>query len=276
MDKKEAVAKLEAGLQSLLNSSNWRSYLSAMNLFHDYSWNNTLLIWAQMPTSTRVAGFNTWKKLGRFVKKGEKGIAILAPLVVKKKDEETILLDESDNEKVLVGFKVVHVFDVSQTEGAPLPEVKINQLEGDGDLYQQMLSICPFPIVESDDLGGANGKIERANQTISILSSLSNAHKAKTLAHEWAHGLLHVTDPTGMKLTREIRELEAESTAFIVCDALGLDTSEYTFGYLADWNGDDAIANLRKSAGRIQQAADQILAMVTPVTEVRTAEVIAS
>ena len=266
MDKKDAVAKLEAGLHNLLQSDNWRSYLSMHKHFHNYSWNNKLLIWVQMPEATRVAGFQTWKKLKRYVNKGAKGIAILAPIITSKDKEDCLPDEEETKEKLLVGFRIVHVFDVSQTSGEPLPDIGIHRLEGNSDIYERMLAVCPFPVQEIEDLNGANGMIEYTSQQISVLASLSSAHKAKTLAHEWAHGLLHVTDPEGKQLSRDVKELEAESTAFIVCDTLGLDTSGYSFGYLVNWNGDDAVDNLKQSLTRIQKAADRILQSL-PVQE---------
>ena len=265
MQTKDALAKLEEGLAQLLSSTEWKTFLQAQRYFHRYSFQNTLLIWAECPHATRVAGFQAWKQLGRVVQKGEKGIAILAPLIKKRSsDEESALEDRDERERrILFGFRVVHVFDVSQTSGEQLPDVLVHRLTGEAESYAHLRAACPFPVTEVDAIdsaGGANGAFYRLEQRIEIRRDLCEAHKAKTLVHEWAHGLLHGHGQDGDRtLSPERRELEAESVAFVVCDALGLDTSGYSFGYLAHWNGEEAIERLRQSGPRIQQAAHRIL-----------------
>jgi antirestriction protein ArdC len=262
-----AVKKIEEGLKNLMSDETWKQYLRMQAKFHKYSFCNTILILAQNPDATYVAGYKAWQKLGRYVKKGEKGIMILAPIIAKPQKQDKPEQEETDNTRRLVGFTTAHVFDVSQTEGKPLPVPKICELaENKPELYRRLLSVVPFPVTEAEDLAGANGYITN-NGRIYILSSLPATHKAKTLIHEWAHGLMHQTQ----YISRKQAELEAESVAFTVCSALGLDTSSYSFGYLATWAKEDAIALLKDSAARIQKTADAILSAVEAVTEVSEA-----
>ncbi|MFD1676087.1 ArdC-like ssDNA-binding domain-containing protein [Alicyclobacillus fodiniaquatilis] len=268
----EALEKLEAGILSLMDSQTWKNYLRFQSKFHSYSFTNSLLIWFQKPGATYVAGFNKWKELGRHIKKGEKGIQIFAPLFRKQRtstDDAELSLDgeptETNNSKpavkMLSGFRIVYVFDVSQTEGEPfeVPNLEVNILHGDCEWYEQLRSVCPFPVTEVsvEVLGGANGDFNRSTNAIRVLESLPELQKAKTLVHEWGHGLLHGKWAELPDI--EKCELEAESVAFVVAQSLGFDTSTYTFGYIAGWNGEDAVERLRKSAIRIQNAADQIL-----------------
>jgi antirestriction protein ArdC len=255
-----AVKKIEEGLKTLLNDETWKQYLRLQAKFHKYSFGNTILILAQKPDATYVAGYKAWQKLGRYVKKGEKGIIILAPIIAKPQQDNK---EEADKTRRLAGFTTAHVFDVSQTEGKPLPEPEICELaENKPELYRRLLSVVPFPVTEGEDLDGANGYLTN-NGRIYILSSLTDTHKAKTLVHEWAHGLLH----QARDISRRQAELEAESVAFSVCSALGLDTSSYSFGYLASWAEEDAMAMLKDSAARIQKTADAILSAVETAAE---------
>ncbi len=259
---KDALQKIEEGVSGLLNSERWMEYLKFQAKFHRYSWANCIFIRAQFPEATYVAGIKTWNELGRYVKKGEKGIAILAPCF-RKKEIET---EEGEKEeiKVLSGFRIVHVFDISQTEGKPLPQAEIAKIiQGETHLYSLLKQICPFRVEEKENLWGANGRF--AGGVVQILASLPTAQKTKTLIHEWAHGILH--GDFAAKFEREQMELEAESVAFSVCHVLGLDTSEYTFGYLAEWAGEDAIKILKQSADRIQKATHQILSDVEAATK---------
>lgn len=254
---KDALQKIEEGVSGLLNSERWMEYLKFQAKFHRYSWANCILIRAQFPEATYVAGIKTWNELGRYVKKGEKGIAILAPCF-RKKEIET---EEGEKEeiKVLSGFRIVHVFDISQTEGKPLPQVEIAKiLQGETELYSLLKQICPFKVEEKDSLNGANGRF--VGGVVQILTSLPTVQKTKTLIHEWAHGILH-GDLTAKFERRQI-ELEAESVAFSVCHVLGLDTSEYSFGYLAGWGGENAVKMLKESADRIQKATHEILSAI--------------
>ena len=275
----QALEVLEQGLKQLLESENWSEFLTIQSKFHSYSFNNTLMILMQQPEASYVAGFGAWKKLGRHVKKGEKGIAIFAPLIGKKERTEekvepsevaeTLQQSEPTTKKVLYGFRLVYVYDISQTEGKPfeIPNVRPTILQGDVGWYNRICEACPFPVQEAEDLGGANGHIlYRPNgHLIEILKSLPEMQKAKTTLHEWSHGLLH---SPGTTITTEVRELEAESTAFVVANALGFDTSEYTFGYVAGWAGEDAVSTLKQCGSRIQRAANQILSVLLPQTNI--------
>ncbi|SDW97747.1 protein of unknown function [Alicyclobacillus hesperidum] len=266
---KAAMERLEQGLETLLNSDEWRKFLQFQAMFHRYSFANTLLIMNQNHDATFVAGYNRWKELGRYVKKGERGIEIFAPLFRKarkanteehdQESEETVEKHNTDKKRALYGYRVVYVFDVSQTDGEPLPSVERPKiLVGESDLYAKLQQACPFPVDEVRSLGGANGEFNLRTHQIEIVHSLPKTHKAKTLIHEWAHGLLHTTGLL-TSANKPWMELEAESTAFVVAHALGLNTSDYSFGYIAGWSGKDALSTLKACGTRIQQAADSIL-----------------
>lgn len=263
--KEDGLKKLEEGIKNLVNSARWKEYLLVQSKFRDYSFNNVMMILLQYPNATQVTGYGTWKKLGRYVKAdapltlfGEKGIRIWAPMTKKETKEDEVTGEEIEK-TIIAGFKLVSVFDISQTDGKPLPEIT-NKLAGESELYQKALNRCPFPVEEVSNLNGANGSFTHTTNSIKILSSLSEAHKLKTLIHEWGHGLLHKRDGKEPLVNKEVRELEAESVAFVVCNALGLDSADYSFGYLASWgNGENAIELIKLSAKRIQQASSTIL-----------------
>ncbi len=256
----EALAKLEAGLEQLVKSDLWLDYLKVQSRFHAYSFNNCLLIAMQCPEATQVAGFNAWKQLGRSVKKGGKAIRILAPLKYKREE-----LDSVTGEVVellgIRGFKAVPVFDLAQTEGEPLPNSQISPLLGcDLGLFEGLRQFSQQRgwSVKVEDLGGPNGVCRFRTHEIVIDPKLSPLHRAKTLAHEIAHSLLH--DPSQYREHRGDMELEAESTAFVVLDYFGLDSGDYSFGYVAHWQQDkDAISKVREVGQRVQAAAKQII-----------------
>lgn len=232
------------------------------------------MIWFQMPNASLIAGFGAWKKVGRFVKKGEKGLVIFAPntttKMVEEKQENGEVIQKP--KRIITGWHLTSVFDVSQTDGKALsaPDV-VRKLEGETDIYEQLLSSCPFPVEEKESCDGANGRIYRDSGKIEILQSNSGMQKAKTLIHEWAHGLLHI-GPDALEVQRHVRELEAESTAFIVCHALGIDSSHYSFGYLAGWgNGENAIEDIKKAGERILAASNKILIAIIPDYEMKEA-----
>ncbi|WP_219644444.1 ArdC-like ssDNA-binding domain-containing protein [Cohnella sp. CFH 77786] len=260
-----AMQLLEDGIKSLTNSDRWISYLKFHSTFHQYSFNNRLMIWLQMPNASLIAGFGAWKKLGRYVKKGEKGLVIFAPNTRTKTVQEQQENGDTVEKKIpiLTGYHLTTVFDVSQTDGKPLPVVDVlKKLEGETEIYEQLLASCPFPVEEKENCGGANGSISRVTGRIEILKSNSEMQKAKTLIHEWAHGLLHI-GPDVEDVQRHVRELEAESTAFIVCQELGIDSSHYSFGYLAGWgNGEKAIEDIKNAGERILRASNEILCTI--------------
>jgi len=264
---KEALEKIEEGVTALLNSERWKAHLKFQATFHSYSFGNCILIMAQRPDATYVAGIKKWNKLGRYVKKGEKGIYILAPCFtkIKRKTED----GEEKEIKKLSGFRGVYVFDISQTEGEPLPDAEIVKIiQGETHLYSLLKEICPFRIEEKEYLYGANGTF--SGGTIEILKDLPTAQKTKTLIHEWAHGILH--GDFAAKYNKRQVELEAESVAFAVSHTLGLDTSDYTFGYLAGWGGKDAVKIFKQSAERIQKATHQIISDIKTATRQKNAE----
>lgn len=256
----DAFSKLESGLQQLLSSSNWQNYLKTQSRFHYYSFNNTVLILMQLPNATRVAGFNTWKQLHRSVNKGEKAISILAPLKYKQELEDP-KTGETLQRFGIRGFRKVAVFDISQTTGEDLPQVPVSPLHGDDSgLFEQLKLFSEHRgwSVTVEPLGDANGVCCFGTQNILIDSKLSSRHRAKTLAHEIAHSLLH--DPSQYNEHRGDMELEAESVAFIVLDHFGLDSADYSFGYVASWQTDkDAVAQLQKVGQCIQGAAKHII-----------------
>jgi len=208
-----------------------------------------------------VAGFNTWLKLGRHVRRGERGIAILAPCIYRAEQEAE---DQAEVRRVLRGFRVAHVFDLEQTEGEPLPEVA-RRLDG-SDGYGAFDRLCAVAAllgytVERDDLGVTNGDCNFNLRRIRVHVCVSEAHGVKTLIHELAHAILH---DDGLPRERALAELEAESVAFILSSEFGIDSGSYSFGYLATWGGggEEAIAAIRGCGERIAGAAKRILTAV--------------
>ena len=267
----ELLATLAGGVAELTNSTAWRAWLDVQRRFHRYSWGNTLLIAAQRPDATRVAGFHAWLRLGRHVRKGEHGIAILAPVVPRLR----VVDGDSGDERWVAGrphaFRVAHVFDVSQTDGEELAAPPVSRLEGSDpkDWYTQLRDVAhslEFTVEEDYLPDDVNGDCNHALRRIRIEVRNGQSHQVKTLAHELGHAILHA-DRVG--LCREQAELEAESIAYIVCAGLGIDTSEYSFGYLAVWagGGEQARRGIAESAQRIQTAAHRVLDALTPGAE---------
>ena len=251
----ELLAQLSEGVARLTTSDEWQRYLRFQSAFHSYSFGNVLLIAAQRPTATRVAGFHAWRKLGRHVLKGEKAIWVLAPMVYKRDDA-----DAADDDRVIRGFKYVPVFDVAQTDGENLPSVcTVLSGEDPAGLFLRLTGVAQalgFQVKLDELPDGLNGDCSHLEHRIRVRSANSPAQRVKTLAHEIAHAILHETFTN-----RGLAELEAESTAYVVCSALGLDTSDYSLGYVATWagGGDEAIAAIKASCDRIQKTAAQIL-----------------
>ena len=260
--KDEALERLTTGIAQLTNSETWSAWLRTQARFHQYSFSNSLLILVQHPTATRVAGFQTWRQLGRMVRRGEHAIWILAPItrrVAAEADSET----SDASTRVVATFRPVPVFDVEQTEGEPLPEV-CNRLTGEDPegAYAGLLTVAEsigFTVEDHVFDGETNGDCTPQLQRIRVELNLAPAHRVKTLAHELAHALLHV-DATD----RGLKELEAESVAFVVCHAIGIASDNWSFGYVAGWagGGDEAIAAIKTVGGRIQRTANQILSML--------------
>jgi len=251
----ELLAQLTEGVARLTTSCEWQRFLDYQSRFHRYSFGNVLLIAAQCHEATQVAGFHAWRKMVRFVRKGEKAIFILAPMVYKNADAS-----EGDDERVIRGFKWVPVFDVAQTDGEELPSI-CNRLAGDdpAGLYAQLVAVAQsigFTVEDAELSGSTNGDCTYDLHRIRVEVSNSPAQRVKTLAHEIAHAMLHedVKD-------RRLAELEAESTAYVVCASLGLNSEDYSFGYVATWagGGDEAVAGIKASCERIQKTAATIL-----------------
>lgn len=251
----QLLAQLSDGIAKLTTSEQWRRYLDFQSRFHSYSWGNVLLIAAQRPAASQVAGFHAWRKMGRHVVRGEKAIWILAPMSYRRDSA-----DNTDDERVIRGWKFVPVFDVAQTDGEELPSV-CDRLEGDAPagVFAQLTTVAQslgFRVELAHLDGSVNGDCSHLEHRIRVRPDVSTAQQVKTLAHEVAHAILHECCED-----RGVAELEAESTAYVVCQALGIDSSNYSFGYVASWagGGDRAITAIKASCDHIQKAAAQIL-----------------
>lgn len=279
------MKSLEEGVEKVFTSEQYQMYLQTMAKFHNYSFNNTLLIAMQRPDATLLAGYQTWqKKFHRHVKRGEKGIKIIAPVPVKEKrqvekiDEETqeivIGIDgqpETETvERILPRFRVTTVFDISQTEGEPLPTLEVNELVGDVFIYEDFMKgleeISPVPFQFQEIDSGAKGYYSNAEKLVAIQTGMSQAQTMKTAVHETAHAILHdrdVMEENGITKDRMTKEVESESVAYVVCNHFGLDTSDYSFNYVAGWSSDKEMPELRSSMDTIRLTSSQLIADIT-------------
>jgi antirestriction protein ArdC len=253
--KDDALDRLSDGIAQLTSSEAWRAWLRVQARFHGYSFNNALLIQLQYPRATRIAGFGTWLRLGRRVRRGEQAIWILAPVM-----RRVAVEDEAESVRVVTAFRPAAVFALEQTEGEELRE-PCTRLAGEDPLgvFTKLVRVAAtlgFDVEDHVFADETNGDCAHAVHRIRVRADLAPAHRVKTLAHELAHAILHAE-----RTERGLMELEAESVAFIVCDALGLDAGAWTFGYLATWSGggDQAIAAVKTAGARIQRTADRIL-----------------
>ncbi len=253
--KTDLIKQLTEGIAALTTTQQWERWLRARRAFHRYSFSNGLLILRQFPEASRVAGFQSWRQLGRSVRKGERGIAILAPIAQRPQAE-----DDDDDELSPVAFRIAYVFDVSQTDGEPLPEIA-HRLNGDDPVgasvrLEKVAAELGFSVTVTQLPGERNGDCSHELRRIRVSDRLAPAHRVKTLAHELAHAILH-----GDFEDRGLAELEAESVAYIVCQELALDSGAFSFGYLAGWarGGDEATRAITASGQRITAAARQIL-----------------
>ena len=265
----DITAKLEKGVVDVFNSDNYKQYLSTMSRFHSYSFKNSLLIYMQKPDATLVAGYQSWiKDHKRHIKPGEKGIRILAPCPYKSKmvkEEHPDVEDDKGKGRTVeitqMYFKPVAVFDISQTEGEDLPEICHN-LTGGTDNYDQFLDIlcrtAPVPVVFDNLPGGASGCYSDTNRQITIQKDMPQAQTLKTLVHEITHSVLHAGEAFD-ETDRRTKEVQAESTAYVVCCYYGLDTSDYSFGYIAGWSSDKDIKELKASLEVIRDTADKLI-----------------
>lgn len=284
--RKEEIAsitdRLENGVKELFDSEAYKAYLRTMSKFHHYSLNNTILIALQCPEASLVAGYKAWQKdHGRFVKKGEKGIRILAPAPYKAKVEQDVI-DHATRQKVLdahgnpmketveierAGFKVTTVFDISQTEGKELPSIGVDELTGSVDRYETMkealIAASPVPVLFEEIRGEAKGFYSTATNDVHVQTGMSEVQTLKTLIHEITHAVLHSLerakeDPENRK-DRHTKEVEAESVAFCVCQHYGIDTSDYSFAYVAGWSSGKDAPELRESLQVIRDTTDDLI-----------------
>ena len=277
----ELTDKLEQGLQDLFNSNSYCNYLRTMSKFHNYSFNNTLLIAMQKPDATLVAGYKAWQKnFERHVNKGEKAIRILAPAPYKIKEErdkidpvtQELLLDKDGNpqkeevEITIPAFRAVSVFDVAQTDGKPIPELAAKELLSDVEGYQDMIraveAISPVPIELEEIAGDSKGYYDREAKRIAVQENMSESQTLKTMIHEVVHSKLHskeVEQDEQMKKDRNTKEVEAESIAYTVCQHFGIDTSDYSFGYIAGWSSGRDTKELRSSMDTIRRTASELI-----------------
>ena len=281
---KEVTDRLEQGITELFDSERYREYLRVMSKFHNYSFNNTLLIAMQKPDASLVAGFSAWKNnFGRNVIKGQKGIKIIAPSPYKVKQEmkkidphtqQPIIGKDGkpvteEKEITIPAYKVVSVFDVSQTEGKELPDIAVDELTGDVERYRDFFAALektsPVPIGFEQIPGSSHGYYHLEDKRIAIQEGMSELQTLKTAIHEIAHAKLHDIDLNAPeneqqpRIDRRTREVEAESVAYTVCQHYGLDTSDYSFGYVAGWSSGRELSELKNSLETIRSAAAEII-----------------
>lgn len=281
---KEITDRLETGIQELFESERYKAYLSTMSKFHSYSFNNTLLI--AMQGGQLVAGYNKWRdNFHRNVKKGEKAIKILAPAPFKAKKEVQKLDAQGrpvmgkDGKPVtevqeiqVPAFKIVSVFDVSQTEGEPLPSIGVEELTGSveryGEFFKALEQTSPVPIGFEDIPGGSHGYYHLTEKRIAIQAAMSELQTLKTAIHEIAHSKLHAIDPEAPAIEQadrpdsRTREVQAESVAYAVCQHYGLDTSDYSFGYVAGWSSGKELKELKASLETIRATAHELITTI--------------
>ena len=286
-DMDSIMQNLETGVAELFTSERYQEYLKTMSKFHNYSFNNTLLIAMQRPDATLVTGYRNWQSMGRQVKKGEKGITIIAPAPIKRKKEQTVL---DQDQKPVIGpdgkpkteeveitlpcFKAITVFDIEQTTGEPIqtlaPEILTAAVE-DFDLFLQAIrEISPVPIRFDAIEGSANGYYHNLNKEIVIKKDMSQSQTLKTAIHETAHARLHdreIMESQGIEKDRLTKEVEAESVAYCVCSAFELDTSEYSFPYIAGWSSGKEMRELKASMDVIRKTAGEMIDELTEKIE---------
>lgn len=279
---RRAHNRLTDAVAALTTSDGWRRMLTVAARFHNYSPHNVLLIGVQRPDATHVAGYRTWQSLGRQVRKGERGIAIIAPYTGRTdghaadapSSEPSPGLLADDGQRVLRGYRVVHVFDVSQTEGEPLPEVTPQMLTGGApaglwDALAAEVAAAGFALRDGD-CAPANGVTDYLARTVTVRPDLPPAQRVKTLAHELGHVLLHEPTERPADMDRGRAEVEAESVAYLVAHAHGLDSNDYTVPYVAGWAG-GATGVLLATAERVMSAADRILTAAPPTRPIPAA-----
>ena len=293
---REITDKLEQGIKELFESEKFKEYLTTMSKFYNYSFNNTLLIAMQKPDATLIAGYTSWQRnFDRHVMKGEKGIKILAPAPYKAQEERE-KIDPATQKPVLdadgkpvtetvevmrPAFKVVSVFDVSQTDGKELPDIAVDELTGSVENYaaffEALKQESPVPISFEDIPGGAKGYFSHVENRIAIQDGMSEIQTVKTAIHEIAHAKLHTIKPDEKvapeeRKDRHTKEVEAESVAYTVCQRYGIETSDYSFGYIAGWSSDKDTKELKGSLETIRSTAAEMIESIDAKLKVLLAE----
>ena len=293
---REITDKLEQGIKELFESEKFKEYLTTMSKFYNYSFNNTLLIAMQKPDATLIAGYTSWQRnFDRHVMKGEKGIKILAPAPYKAQEERE-KIDPATQKPVLdadgkpvtetvevmrPAFKVVNVFDVSQTDGKELPDIAVDELTGSVENYaaffEALKQESPVPISFEDIPGGAKGYFSYVENRIAIQKGMSEIQTMKTAIHEIAHAKLHAINPDEKiapeeRKDRHTKEVEAESVAYTVCRRYGIETSDYSFGYIAGWSSDKDTKELKGSLETIRSTATEMIESIDAKLKVLLAE----
>lgn len=271
------LSQLENGIKEMFESDGYKEYLNVMSRFHNYSYNNLALIYMQYPEATNIAGFESWKRsFHRYVKKGEKAIKIIAPEFIKREVEVTkkdsqgnVIYDESGkpvkDKKIqeYISYRITNVFDVSQTEGEELPSIthKLNSDVADFDaIVKAIEDVSPVPIYLKSYEGKSNGYYDSEKKEIHVQPDMSEAQIIKTMLHEVAHSILHDKELGECKTEdKETKEVQAESIAYCVSNYLDIDTSDYSFGYVAGWSKGKELSELKSSLNIINKTASKLI-----------------
>ena len=287
-DMDSIMQSLESGVEELFTSNRYKEFLKTMAKFHNYSFNNTMLIAMQRPDATLVTSYKNWQSMGRQVMKGEKGITIIAPAPYKKMKEKEVL---DENQRPIMGtdgkpktekvevtvphFKAVTVFDIAQTSGEPIqtlaPELLTAAVQDFDSFMQAIQKISPVPIRFDEIDGNANGYYHNADKEIVIKKGLSESQTLKTAIHEIAHAKLHdreIMESLGVEKDRLTKEVEAESVAYCVCSSFGLDTSDYSFPYIAGWSSSREMKEMKASMDVIRKTAGEMIDQLTEELEI--------
>ena len=287
-DMDSIMQSLESGAEELFTSNRYQEFLKTMAKFHNYSFNNTMLIAMQRPDATLVTSYKNWQSMGRQVMKGEKGITIIAPAPYKKMKEKEVL---DENQRPIMGtdgkpkteqvevtvphFKAVTVFDIAQTSGKPIqtlaPELLTAAVQDFDSFMQAIQKISPVPIRFDEIDGNANGYYHNADKEIVIKKGLSESQTLKTAIHETVHAKLHdkeIMESLGVEKDRLTKEVEAESVAYCVCSSFGLDTSDYSFPYIAGWSSSREMKEMKASMDVIRKTAGEMINQLTEELEI--------
>ncbi|WP_379691798.1 JAB domain-containing protein [Mediterraneibacter gnavus] len=287
-DMDSIMQSLESGVEELFTSNRYQEFLKTMAKFHNYSFNNTMLIAMQRPDATLVTSYKNWQSMGRQVMKGEKGITIIAPAPYKKMKEKEVL---DENQRPIMGtdgkpmtekvevtvphFKAVTVFDIAQTSGEPIqtlaPELLTAAVQDFDSFMQAIQKISPVPIRFDEIDGNANGYYHNADKEIVIKKGLSESQTLKTAIHETAHAKLHdreIMESLGVEKDRLTKEVEAESVAYCVCSSFGLDTADYSFPYIAGWSSSREMKEMKASMDVIRKTAGEMIDQITEELEI--------